>query len=182
MSKKYKYHGRYYTFTEQSPEYSSQKVRFWEDDSEHSVRNERRLRKLNSLADHDRDSDKESAGGHRYTDVDSSSSKPKRKGQKGWRVDDLRKTGQDSHGRLWIFDDASKKDRFWIKFSLFKDKTPGLVNLAIVATTNKPKHLLGKKEMAALVQKFVKMYGRCYGSKSLNKILLPLVRGKSDEK
>jgi hypothetical protein len=180
MSKKYKYHGRYYSFTEESPEYSSQIFRFWENDSGNSVRNEKRLRKLNALADHDRDSDKESVGGHLYANVDS---KPRRKGQKGWRADALKKTGQDTHGRLWIFDDASKEGgRFWIKFGLFKAKVPELVNLDIVATTNKPKHLLGKKEMSVIIKKFAKMYVRIWGFKSLMRIILPLAGGKSDDK
>jgi hypothetical protein len=116
---------------------------------------------------------------------ESEEEKPKKlKHGKGSRSDALTESGQDTHGRLWLYDREAQNGRRWYGIlGLFQDtKRPGIVKAEFITTGKRATYLYGEPEMALLLKKVSKVYKDRYGEKKMLKLIYPNSRVIKTEK
>lgn len=111
-----------------------------------------------------------------------SAEEPKKK--KGPRADNMKQTGQDSHGRIWLYDSEEKRGHRWYcVLGLFQDtKRDGLVNAEFITTGRRATHVLGETEMTLLLRKVSTVFKNRYGEKKMQEIIYPNIRVIKTEK
>jgi hypothetical protein len=111
---------------------------------------------------------------------ESGEDKPKVK-KKGSRADNLKESGQDSHGRLWLYDHVTKGRQpfYWI-LGLFQDKKSGCARAEVITTAGRRTHLHDKKSMALLLRKISKVFSSLYGEEEMFQTIYPKDRVNPD--
>jgi hypothetical protein len=104
--------------------------------------------------------------------------------KKGSRSDDLKETGQDSHGRIWLYDREPQNGKRWYGILEFSQDTkkPGIVKAQYITTGKRATYLYGEPEMTLLLKRISKVYKDRYGEKKMLKIIYPNSRVIKTEK
>ena len=104
--------------------------------------------------------------------------------KKGSRSDALTESGQDSHGRIWLYDREPQNGRRWYGILEFSQDTkkPGIVKAQYIITGKRATYLYGEPEMALLLKRISKVYKDRYGEKKMLKLIYPNFRVIKTEK